>query len=442
VTSVSHTIGSTDTYEYDANGNMTCRVEEGITYIQTYNTENRIASIAKLESGTCAGPGNYVTKWDFTYDGDGTRAATLTTPYTSGTPGTPVLTAYYFGGAYEVTGSNVRKYYSFEGQSILRDNEGLQYLLNDHLGSVMGIIDDEGILTSQQRYLPFGGVRQLESSFITQTDYGYTGQRDNSYIKLMDYDFRWYSTGLGRFISPDSIIPEPTNPQSLNRYSYVINRPLNFNDPTGHKWGECKDSGYKCQIHMKHARQEVADHNKKQLKSFFENFQAKAAANCNPSPCTYSFEWIPSADASTNLAIKQFLQGLDDQGTVDVVSDGVAGQVPWEKGVGETGKFLGYVVAFLQFIKGLKTAHIDRAADEASTKIDTFAISKPGEKLAMTYSYSTTTASHYGGPSVPIYTGTLTIGSYQDYQNGTQITIQLDGTTALNTNLWFIRATD
>ena len=38
---------------------------------------------------------------------------------------------------------------------------------------------------------------------------------------------------LGRFISPDTIVPEPGNPQALNRYSYVLNNPLRYTDPTG-----------------------------------------------------------------------------------------------------------------------------------------------------------------------------------------------------------------
>jgi hypothetical protein len=58
-----------------------------------------------------------------------------------GLPQTAQLTAYYtfaslsagFGGASELTGSNVRKYYSFAGQMIaMRDGEGLKYLLSDH----------------------------------------------------------------------------------------------------------------------------------------------------------------------------------------------------------------------------------------------------------------------------------------------------------------------
>ena len=35
-------------------------------------------------------------------------------------------------------------------------------------------------------------------------------------------------------LSADTIVPDPTNPQSLNRYSYVRNNPVNFNDPSGH----------------------------------------------------------------------------------------------------------------------------------------------------------------------------------------------------------------
>jgi hypothetical protein len=39
---------------------------------------------------------------------------------------------------------------------------------------------------------------------------------------------------INHFLQPDSLIPAPSNPQAWNRYSYVGNRPVNFNDPTGH----------------------------------------------------------------------------------------------------------------------------------------------------------------------------------------------------------------
>ena len=49
---------------------------------------------------------------------------------------------------------------------------------------------------------------------------------------------------LNRFLQPDSIIPDQYNPQSLNRYSYVGNNPINRTDPSGHESGDCYDRGY------------------------------------------------------------------------------------------------------------------------------------------------------------------------------------------------------
>jgi RHS repeat-associated protein len=51
---------------------------------------------------------------------------------------------------------------------------------------------------------------------------------------LYDYDARFYSSYLNRWIQPDTIVPQPGDPQSLNRFSYVLNNPLKFTDPTGH----------------------------------------------------------------------------------------------------------------------------------------------------------------------------------------------------------------
>jgi RHS repeat-associated protein len=79
---------------------------------------------------------------------------------------------------------------------------------------------------------------------ITQTDYGYTGQRKEGYTGLMDYKARFYDGSLGRFLQPDSIVPGVGNPQNFNRFSYVGNSPIDQNDPTGH----CARAKYKTQI--------------------------------------------------------------------------------------------------------------------------------------------------------------------------------------------------
>ncbi len=43
-----------------------------------------------------------------------------------------------------------------------------------------------------------------------------------------------YSPRVGRFLSADTIVPSPGNPQSLNRYAYTLNNPIAYVDPTGH----------------------------------------------------------------------------------------------------------------------------------------------------------------------------------------------------------------
>ena len=84
------------------------------------------------------------------------------------------------------------------------------------------------------------------------TDKLYTGQRDTG-LGIYHYRARFYSPYINHFISADTVIPSYTNPQDLNRYSYVNNNPLRYTDPTGHMRVEeagskkgCSDSKY-CQ---------------------------------------------------------------------------------------------------------------------------------------------------------------------------------------------------
>jgi RHS repeat-associated protein len=62
-------------------------------------------------------------------------------------------------------------------------------------------------------------------------------------LGLYYYQARFYAPGLGRFLSADTIVPDPQNPQSFNRYSYVENRPLNMTDVTGHCGADFTEAG-------------------------------------------------------------------------------------------------------------------------------------------------------------------------------------------------------
>ena len=247
VSAVTPDTGTPDTYSYDQDGNMTCRMENGSWFIQGYNAENRLSVVQRVASGDCANPATFSAVWNFAYDGDGTRVAQAYTPYDeSGTPGTPVFTEYFMGGAYEVADGAVKKYYAIAGMTVaMQDGSGLQYLLTDHLGSIVAVTDASGTLTSQQRYLPFGEVRSDVGS-IAETDLAYTGQRAVDSLGLLDYHARFYDAALGRFISPDSIVSDPANPQALNRYSYTLNNPIRYNDPTGHRVCDDMDAMGNC----------------------------------------------------------------------------------------------------------------------------------------------------------------------------------------------------
>ena len=80
--------------------------------------------------------------------------------------------------------------------------------------------------------MPFGGQRDHTGTVVS--DYKYTGQELDTSTGLYNYGARLYDPLIGRFISPDTIVQAPSDPQTLNRYTYCRNNPLIYVDPTGH----------------------------------------------------------------------------------------------------------------------------------------------------------------------------------------------------------------
>ena len=134
-----------------------------------------------------------------------------------------------------VTTNAVTKYYALGGQRVaMRQGAAIYYLYGDHLGSTSLVTDATGTTLTETRYEPYG--QPYWQWGATRTDFGFTGQRLDGF-GLMDYNARYYSSTLGRFVSPDSIIPQPGSPLAWDRYSYSINNPINYTDPSGH-WPE------------------------------------------------------------------------------------------------------------------------------------------------------------------------------------------------------------
>jgi len=118
----------------------------------------------------------------------------------------------------------------------MRQGGVLTYLHGDHLGSASLATNASGaqVLNSEQRYLPYGGTHPGFTGSGLPTDRQYTGQRREASLGFYDYVARQFDPALGRFLQADSIIPNPANPQSLNRYSYTLGNPLRYTDPSGH----------------------------------------------------------------------------------------------------------------------------------------------------------------------------------------------------------------
>lgn len=93
--------------------------------------------------------------------------------------------------------------------------------------------DKQPVAGSWARYRPYGSYRTTPTQMLTDRDF--TGQRENRELGLLYYQARYYLPGVGRFISADTIVPNPANPQSFNRYTYVLGNPLKFIDPSGHR---------------------------------------------------------------------------------------------------------------------------------------------------------------------------------------------------------------
>jgi RHS repeat-associated protein len=193
-------------YSYDANGNMVT----GAGRVMTWDADNRLAAVT-IQGGNSA---------TFAYDYTGQRVRKTTSVG---------VTRFPFAN-YEIGADGV--VIKRLGFAAKKSTGQVLFYHNDHLGGVNVISDATGARVQLIEYDPWGTVSREEG--VAEPTVRFTGQRLDPETGLMYYVGRYYDQALARFISPDPFVPARFDPQSLNRYGYVLNNPANIVDPSGY----------------------------------------------------------------------------------------------------------------------------------------------------------------------------------------------------------------
>lgn len=120
------------------------------------------------------------------------------------------------------------------------------YLHRDYQGSIVAISNNSGQVVEKRLFDPWGNIIVIQDgsgnilSSLTVLDRGYTGHEHLQNVGLIHMNGRLYDPKLHRFLQPDNFIQNPYNTQNYNRYSYVLNNPLKYTDPSGENYNDGK----------------------------------------------------------------------------------------------------------------------------------------------------------------------------------------------------------
>ena len=235
-----------DTWEYDGNGNLTSgKTTDGLTRTLSYNNADKPVTIKVADTYTAS----------FSYGIGDARYKRVDDK------GGEITTTWYVGNVEFVDKGGVtttKRHIDGLVQVVQQDNKPelleYTYLFKDHLGSIVATVDHTGSSLQRFSFDAWGQRRGAEwalpghtpatiSEYAGQTLYlpvaieqtrGFTGHEQVDDAGLIHMNGRIYDPVLGRFLSADPFIQAATNSQSLNRYSYVWNNPLNATDPSGY----------------------------------------------------------------------------------------------------------------------------------------------------------------------------------------------------------------
>jgi RHS repeat-associated protein len=263
-------------YAYDRWGNRTGMWDatSGGTQLQNIAVattssvaNNRIASVNGVSyshdaSGGVTGDGAH----SYTYDAEGRQVSvdggtTVTSVYDSANQrvkkvAAGVTTHYVLEGSQVIaeyngsTGALVREYVYAGNRMVAKEEGGGTYYIHQDRVSMRIMTNQYGGRYGTQDHLPFGE----DASTFGGTDKRRFTTYERDTESNTDYAVnRQYQMANGKFMQPDPILGNPADPQSLNRYSYVTNDPLNFADPLGLNL-EAPGGGTTCTIDWMPAR--------------------------------------------------------------------------------------------------------------------------------------------------------------------------------------------
>ncbi len=214
-------------FDYDQNGNMLYKgnfVTQQTNFYK-WDIDNRLSKVSNNISGN---------KVEFIYDYTGKRVKKI-----NDVSGDTIYASSF----YEIAPSGTITKHIFDGvrrivscQKIDANpaNDTKYWFHTDHLGSTGLLTKDDGTVIQETTYYPFGETRTNVGE--TNTHYLFTGQEFDPETGLYYYNARYYDPTLARFMSADTMIPYPFDPQSFSRYTYTRNNPIVYIDPSGHSF--------------------------------------------------------------------------------------------------------------------------------------------------------------------------------------------------------------
>ncbi|MDK2825466.1 MAG: hypothetical protein PWQ63_1569 [Methanolobus sp.] len=198
-----------ESLDYDANGNLV----EDEDFIYVYNDANQLSEVLYAANESL------VEKYWYDANGQRVKKQNSAGEFT-----------YYVNQFYEIDNGTATSYFFRDAERIAKQtDEGMEWYLSDHLGSTTLLINESGLEVERTEYYPYG---EVQSGGLEK--YGFTGKENDADTGLMYYGARYYSPEYRVFVQPDTMLPDPYNPQVLNRYAYSLNNPLKYNDPSGH----------------------------------------------------------------------------------------------------------------------------------------------------------------------------------------------------------------